>query len=61
MSSIAFKACRRCTGDLYLEEDLDGPYLTCLRCGNVTYPQAETERSISLVSGERASMGRARA
>ena len=37
--SIIFKACRRCAGDLYLEEDMDGEYLTCLRCGYVTYPQ----------------------
>ena len=29
--SIIFKACRRCAGDLYLEEDTDGEYLTCLR------------------------------
>lgn len=39
MSSIIFKACPRCAGDLYLEEDMDGEYLSCLRCGYVTYPQ----------------------
>ncbi len=45
MSSITFKACRRCAGDLYLEQDTDGEYLTCLRCGDVTYPQNELERT----------------
>ena len=45
MSSITFKGCRRCAGDLYLEEDTDGEYLTCLRCGYVTYPQNEPKRT----------------
>ncbi len=46
MSSIIFKACPRCTGDLYLEEDTDGEYLSCLRCGYVTYPQNELKRTV---------------
>ena len=45
MSSIIFKACRRCSGDLYLEEDTDGEYLSCIRCGYVTYPQNELKRT----------------
>ncbi len=45
MSSIIFKACPRCTGDLYLEEDTDGEYLSCLRCGYVTYPQNALNRT----------------
>jgi len=45
VSSITFKACRRCDGDLYLEEDTDGEYLTCLRCGYVAYPQNESKRT----------------
>ena len=45
MSSIMFKACPRCAGDLYLEEDTDGEYLSCLRCGYVTYPQNEPKRT----------------
>ncbi len=40
-----FKACRRCAGDLYLETDTDGEYLTCIRCGYVTYPQNELKRT----------------
>ncbi len=45
MSSIIFKGCRRCAGDLYLEEDTDGEYLTCLRCGYVTYPPNPLKRT----------------
>ncbi len=45
MSSIMFKACRRCAGDLYLETDTDGEYLTCILCGYVTYPQSELKRT----------------
>ena len=42
---VHFKACPRCTGDLYLEEDTAGEYLTCVRCGYVTYPQNELKRT----------------
>ena len=45
VSSIIFKACRRCAGELYLEEDTDGEYLSCIRCGYVTYPQNELKRT----------------
>ncbi len=51
MSSITFKACRRCAGDLYLEEDTDGEYLSCLLCGYVTYPQNALKR-IAMFPGE---------
>ena len=27
------KACPRCHGDLYLEEDIFGSYVACLQCG----------------------------
>ena len=55
MSSITFKACRRCDGDLYLEEDTDGEYLSCIRCGYVTYPQNELKRT-SMFSEERSAI-----
>ena len=29
-----FKACPRCSGDLYSEKDTYGPYLACLQCGH---------------------------
>ena len=45
VSSIIFKACPRCVGDLYLEEDTAGEYLSCIRCGYVTYPQNELQRT----------------
>ncbi len=50
MSSIVFKACGRCTGEMYLEEDSDGQYLTCLRCGHVTYPRTELEQLVGFLS-----------
>ncbi len=50
MGSIVFKACGRCTGEMYLEEDSDGQYLTCLRCGNVTYPRTDPEQFVTFVS-----------
>ena len=45
VTSIIFKACPRCIGDLYLEEDTDGEYLSCIRCGYVTYPQNALKRT----------------
>ena len=28
------KACPRCRGDLYIEEDIFGSYLACFQCGH---------------------------
>ena len=50
MSSIVFEACGRCTGEMYLEEDSDGQYLTCLRCGHVTYPRPELDQAVGFLS-----------
>jgi DNA-directed RNA polymerase subunit M/transcription elongation factor TFIIS len=30
---INFKVCPRCTGDLYLTEDVFGKYASCIQCG----------------------------
>ena len=30
---IQRKTCRRCSVDLYLERDVFGSYITCIRCG----------------------------
>ncbi len=57
MSSIIFKACPRCAGDLYLEEDTDGEYLSCLRCGYVTYPQNALKRTAMFPEEASASAG----
>ena len=50
MSSIVLKACGRCTGEMYLEADSDGQYLTCLRCGHVTYPRIELNQAVGFLS-----------
>ncbi|MBI4282203.1 MAG: hypothetical protein HY672_01780 [Chloroflexi bacterium] len=33
---ILFKCCRRCGGDLSLEKDEYGPYMSCIQCGSHT-------------------------
>lgn len=30
-----FKACPRCRGDMYLDEDVYGAYGKCLQCGRI--------------------------
>ena len=35
MNIVKFKGCRRCGGDLFLERDDEGVYLSCLQCGAV--------------------------
>ena len=46
---ILFKSCPRCSGDRVHESDAYGPYILCLACGHVAYPdsgqQAETARA----------------
>ena len=37
-----FKGCKRCGGDLFLERDSDGVYVSCLQCGAV-YPRRVEE------------------
>ena len=32
---VKFKGCRRCSGDLFLERDSEGIYVTCLQCGAI--------------------------
>jgi ribosomal protein L37AE/L43A len=32
---VKVKGCKRCGGDLFLERDSDGVYVTCLQCGAV--------------------------
>ena len=33
MTTFRFKGCPRCGGDLYLDEDEYGKFLSCLQCG----------------------------
>jgi len=32
---VKFKGCERCGGDLFLERDAEGFYISCLQCGAV--------------------------
>ena len=29
------KACRRCSGDIYLQSDFHGEFLSCIQCGDL--------------------------
>ena len=35
LSALKLKGCRRCSGDLFLEKDVDDSYVFCLQCGAV--------------------------
>jgi predicted nucleic acid-binding Zn-ribbon protein len=35
LNLIKFKGCKRCGGDLFLERDSEGLYVSCLQCGAV--------------------------
>jgi len=32
---IKFKGCKRCGGDLFIERDSEGAYISCLQCGAI--------------------------
>ena len=32
---VKYKGCKRCRGDLFLERDSEGIYITCLQCGAI--------------------------
>ena len=40
---IKFKACPKCKGDLYLNQDIYGKYLNCLQCGYLKDISSELE------------------
>ena len=37
--AVRLKGCKRCGGDLFLEHDMAGPYLSCLQCGGIHYSE----------------------
>ncbi len=37
MNVVKFKGCRRCGGDLFLERDPDGVYISCLQCSAIYF------------------------
>jgi DNA-directed RNA polymerase subunit M/transcription elongation factor TFIIS len=40
---MILKGCPRCKGDLYIDRDLDGTYISCMQCGYVK--DVDDERS----------------
>jgi hypothetical protein len=38
-----FKACRRCRGDLILENDAFGDFLKCMQCGTMIDVEVEVQ------------------
>ncbi len=41
LNIVKEKGCKRCGGDLFLEKDAYGPYISCLQCG-AAYFRRET-------------------
>ena len=35
LNIVKFKGCKRCGGDLFLERDSEGVYISCLQCSAV--------------------------
>lgn len=35
LNIVKFKGCKRCGGDLFLERESEGVYISCLQCGAV--------------------------
>lgn len=35
LNIVKFKGCKRCGGDLFLERDSEGIYITCLQCSAI--------------------------
>lgn len=35
MRIIKFKGCKRCGGDLIIDRDYEGTYITCLQCSAI--------------------------
>ena len=45
ISTLWLKRCRRCGGDLFLEQDAYGTYVSCLQCGAVAGELVEPVRA----------------
>ena len=46
LNIIKFKGCKRCGGDLFLERDSEGLYISCLQCGAIIAKQAKNEEPL---------------
>ena len=42
---IGFKGCPKCHGDLYLNKDMYGKYISCLQCGYMKDLPRESKES----------------
>jgi len=41
---VKIKGCKRCGGDLFLERDNYGSYISCIQCGAVYTKRSEWEK-----------------
>jgi len=41
---VKVKGCKRCGGDLFLERDTYGDYISCIQCGAVYTKRSEWEK-----------------
>jgi predicted nucleic acid-binding Zn-ribbon protein len=46
LNIIKFKGCKRCGGDLFLERDSEGLYVSCLQCGAILTKRVKSEEPI---------------
>ena len=44
MNIVKVKGCKRCGGDLFLERDYEGVYVSCLQCGATYMLHIKEER-----------------
>ena len=48
---LYIKSCMRCSGDLYLDQDIYGSYLRCLQCGRLTEVKARPPGTVRTKRG----------
>ena len=46
LNIIKFKGCKRCGGDLFLERDSEGLYVSCLQCGAILMKRTKHEEPL---------------
>ncbi|HEY98471.1 MAG TPA: hypothetical protein G4O16_09875 [Dehalococcoidia bacterium] len=46
LNIIKFKGCKRCGGDLFLERDSEGLYVSCLQCGAILIKHEKIEEQV---------------
>lgn len=44
---VRLKGCTKCGGDLYLQQDVHGSYVSCFQCGKI---MADLDREITVSS-----------